>query len=251
MFWYENMTYQEVNKHLNSKLVILPTGSIEQHSVHLPLSVDSIIATKLSERLAEKLDAVVAPTLKYGARSLANSGGGMIFPGTIGLSGKVLIPYYSQIIKGYVEAGAKRLLILNAHWENEAFLIEAIEEIKDRLDGEVKIVQLSWWNVISEEDMKQIFGSFASWNVEHAGQAETALILELTPSLVGTFDTKVKTVIQNPNIYTNVENVDILQNNGSLSQYSHVTKVMAKQFLELVDKRLYEMVGEVGLNEVC
>ena len=85
----EKMTWMDFAQKTDS-FIILPVGSMEQHGPHLPLNVDSVIAENFSFRLAEELDAVVAPTLKYGYKSKPLSGGGPLFPGTIDLSGLTL-----------------------------------------------------------------------------------------------------------------------------------------------------------------
>ena len=54
--------------------IILPVGSTEQHGPHLPLGVDSIIAENFAALLAQRIDAVVAPTLSYGYKSKPFSG---------------------------------------------------------------------------------------------------------------------------------------------------------------------------------
>ena len=44
---------------------ILPVGSTEQHGPHLPVHSDNIIAAALAERVAEKIEAVLLPTIPY------------------------------------------------------------------------------------------------------------------------------------------------------------------------------------------
>ncbi|HAU86882.1 MAG TPA: creatininase [Lachnospiraceae bacterium] len=249
MLRYEQMTYDEIEAQIKNRMLIIPAGSVEQHSKHLPLAVDSIISTKLSERLANEMDAIVAPTLSYGAISLSNSGGGMDYVQTIGIRGDILIGWYEQVIKGYVRAGAKKILILNAHWENEPFLIQAIELIKEQLPKDVVIAELSWWSLIGNNDMIRIFGQFSSWSEEHAAQAETALMMALEPSLVRKFCKDVKCLNQNMDIYTTRRNEAVFANHGSLGPYSHVTKSMAVQFEKLVESRMLEMVGEIQFND--
>ena len=51
------------------KVVIIPVGSTEQHGPHLPLGVDTYIAEGISEILAEKTGAIVAPAFSYGRKS--------------------------------------------------------------------------------------------------------------------------------------------------------------------------------------
>jgi len=243
------MTWKEIQNNLSENTLILPIGSIEQHSLHLPMAVDSIIAERLSELLADNINGIVAPTIVYGANSLPNSGGGMEFIGTVGVTGTVLISYYSEIVLGYIRAGAKKIIVLNAHWENEAFIIESIESVKSRISHDVKIVALSWWSVLNESDVSKIFGYFDSWNVEHAGQAETALMMYFAPQLVREFDNKIQNISFNPNIYISFKNEKISNNFGALSKYSHVTYEMAIQFVEILLLRLTETVGEIIENE--
>lgn len=48
-----------------TKTVIIPTGVVEQHGYHLPLSTDILNATRPLELAGEKLNAVVAPSVNY------------------------------------------------------------------------------------------------------------------------------------------------------------------------------------------
>ena len=71
----DHMTWPEIEAS-KSKPVIVPIGSTEQHSQHLPLGVDAMIASHVSEDLAERIDGIVAPTMNYGYKSKPLSGGG-------------------------------------------------------------------------------------------------------------------------------------------------------------------------------
>ena len=243
---YETLTWKQINC-LAEQITIIPVGSIEQHSLHLPLNVDSFLAESIGKMLAEKINAIVTPTIVYGANSLSNSGGGKFFPGSVGLSGTVLIEYYKQILTQYLKNGARRILILNAHWENERFLIEAVEELN--INEPIHIVVTSWWNVVSAKEMLSIFPSFCSWEVEHAGQAETALLLFLKPEWVKTFDSRVKNVSYNYNVYSSSPNLLLEENLGALSAYQHVDWKMGKDLFELVISNLIKMLKEVNLYE--
>ena len=41
-----------------------------QHGPHLPLGVDAYIATGVAERVAQRVGALVAPTINYGYKSV-------------------------------------------------------------------------------------------------------------------------------------------------------------------------------------
>jgi creatinine amidohydrolase len=166
---YEELTWPEVSNGLAEKWLILPLGSIEQHGPHLPLCVDSMLAESIAVRLAQRVSAIIAPTFSYGARSLPNSGGGPSYPGTIHLSGQTLLSAYKDLVRGYVAGGARRLLVLNGHWENEGLLFEAIDSLREARElGKATVLALSWWSLVQQRDMQEIFGAFSGWHTEHA-----------------------------------------------------------------------------------
>lgn len=45
---------------------ILPIGAVEAHGPHLPLGTDNLLAARLADKLAERTDSFVLPTLPYG-----------------------------------------------------------------------------------------------------------------------------------------------------------------------------------------
>jgi len=187
MIKYSELKWTEVTLTLKRRWLLLPVGGLEQHGPHLPLNVDTVIVERLVESVAKKLDCVVAPTITYGARSLPCSGGGAEFPGTIRIRGSVLIQYYYDIISEFVKNGAAKLLILNGHWENEPFLLEALELCREKVFfNKAQILFTSWWSLVPNEVLKRIFPSeFTGWHAEHASQTETALMMYLSEHLVG------------------------------------------------------------------
>jgi len=242
---YKNLTWIEVKEILQKQWLIIPVGAIEQHGPHLPLGVDTFLAYHISWDIAQIINAVVTPTIEYGARSLPNSGGGPTYPGTIHIQGNTLIDKYRQIVSGFIGAGAKRMLILNAHWENEPFLIEAIEKCRE--DGLLEfshILLLSWWSIIEAAEMEKIFGGFCGWHVEHAGQAETALMLYYAPELVH-LDKLVDYNEHIPaGIYQYPTPVSWVGNQGVLSSTKHVTSEMGRQLAVLVRDKIVRLLGE-------
>src|SRR5262245_17757715 len=110
-----------------SPLVILPVGALEQHGLHLPLDTDTEIARLLAEQVAARLDGLVLPVIAYGARSLARSGGGERFPGTVNLSGTTITGLIEDVIAEQARHGVKDIIILLGHGENDPFAIEGSE----------------------------------------------------------------------------------------------------------------------------
>lgn len=169
----------------SDNVVILPIGSTEQHGPHLPLGVDTYIAKDISEILAKKCGAIVAPALAYGYKSKPLSGGGPLFKGTIDLSGQTLILLVKDILCEFARDGFNKIFINNAHFENQAFIEEAMDLATSEFPS-LKVVQSNWWDVLDEKTVKNVFSDvpFPGWALEHAAITETSLMMYLEPKLV-------------------------------------------------------------------
>jgi len=181
----EKMIWEEYRDEVGRRIVILPAGAMEQHGPHLPLNVDVVIPTNLADRVAEKTEGLVLPTLAYGYKSHPTSGGGQLFPGTTSLNGTTLINITLDILNETYRHGGRRFLVLNGHYENLAFINYAIELFTTNAAG-AKTSLLSWWDQVSDEMTEEIFAEagFPGWDTEHAGITETALMLHFAPELV-------------------------------------------------------------------
>lgn len=184
--YMKDITWHEFEERKNNA-VILPVGSTEQHSFHLPLCTDSAITEGISEKLAERINGLVMPTLCYGYKSKPMSGGGPLFPGTIDLQGRTLISLAEDILEELCLDGVKLIFVNNAHFENEAFLLEAID-IVSRRHPEVTILESNWWDVLPQSVIDKVFEDvpFPGWALEHAAVTETSLMMYLAPELVRT-----------------------------------------------------------------
>lgn len=181
----EHMTWEEYRDEIGRRVVILPVGSLEQHGPHLPLNVDVVIPTNFAKLVAEKITAMVLPPIAYGYKSHPTSGGGQLFPGTTSLDGMTLIHLALDILRETYRHGGRRFLIMNGHYENVAFLTEAVELF---ICGapDAKVLIISWWDQVSDELVDEIFAEagFPGWDTEHAGITETALMQYFAPELV-------------------------------------------------------------------
>lgn len=178
------MTWQEYDK-AKDTMVILPIGATEQHGPHLPLNVDSLIATEISRKFALRMGGVVAPTLSYGYKSKPLSGGGPLFPGTIDLNGITLINLVVDILEEFINDGTKNIFVNNAHYENEAFILEAIDLVS-RKYKDVCIIETNWWDTLPQTVIDKVFDEipFPGWAFEHAAITETSLMLYFAPESV-------------------------------------------------------------------
>jgi len=178
----EHMTWEEYRDQVGRRIIILPVGSLEQHGPHLPLSVDVVIPTSLAKMVCEELDAMVLPPIAYGYKA---QGGGQLFPGTTSLDGTTLINLTLDILRETYRHGGRRFLVLNGHYENAAFVTEAVQLFLCDADG-ARVLILSWWDQVSDEMIDELFteAGFPGWEMEHAALTETSLMQYFAPELV-------------------------------------------------------------------
>lgn len=178
------MTWKEYESS-KDKVIILPVGAIEQHALHLPLCTDAVIAESFALHLAEAVDGIVMPALSYGYKSKPLSGGGPLFPGTIDLNGETVIKLVEDILREIIADGFTKIFIMNAHFENEAFIVEAMDLINRETKGAATIVTSNWWDPMTQEMIDHIFDEvpFPGWAFEHAAVTETSLMLYFAPQL--------------------------------------------------------------------
>ena len=169
--------------------LLIPLGSHEQHGLHLPLQTDVLLPTAFSARVAAQIGALVAPTFVYGYKSQQKSGGGQHIPGTLSLDGATYVAQVKEIIKELARNGARRLVMMNGHYENTWFMVEGIDlALRElRWDGirDVKVVALSYWDFIDKGTIAKLYpDGFPGVELEHGGVMETSLMLALHPKLV-------------------------------------------------------------------
>lgn len=157
-------------------LVILPVGALEAHGPHLPLGADQIQAEATTKSLAERVDAVIAPTLAYGVCPGASG-----FPGTVSLTIAELEGAASGVLRELGRMGVRRALVLSGHAErgHMAALREAADHAMQSHHG-LRIVVLSDYDFVYE-----LRGKEAPETDGHGGLLETSRVLALAPTTVG------------------------------------------------------------------
>jgi creatinine amidohydrolase len=169
--------------------VFIPVGATEQHGRHMPLGVDAIIPSWISAEVAKQCGGLVAPPIAYGNRSQPRSGGGPAFPGTINITATTLSWLLRDIITELHRHGARRLIVVNGHYENIWPSVEGIELAldhigRDRTDG-LKILRIDHWELIKPTTLGRVFpDGYPGIELEHASVIETSMMLALRPELV-------------------------------------------------------------------
>jgi len=172
-----DMTREEAKISIKeADFIVLPTGSIEQHSIHLPVSTDSIRAEKLTNYLVKHsgdLKMVMLPTLYYG-ESLHH----MHFGGTISLKEDTYVQVIKDIAWSVKQQGGQRLLIINYHGGNIAPIQLARMQIERDIGLKVYFVG---WTSFASDLVKEWFPDVP---YGHSGFYETSMIMHFRPDLV-------------------------------------------------------------------
>lgn len=169
--------------------VFVPIGATEQHGHHMAMNVDVVLPTAVCERAATRLGGLVAPTLPFGMRSQPKTGGGRGFPGTLDLTASTVSAVIRDVLTSLFRHGAKRIVVVNGHYENIWPLIEGIETAfdafgRDRADGPL-VLRLDHWDLVRPETITRIFpDGYPGIELEHASVIETSMMMELRPELV-------------------------------------------------------------------
>jgi len=213
------ISWKEYSEIVDRSILILPTGSTEQHALHLPLGTDAMIVEQTALLLAERFNAVVAPPVNYGYKSLPASGGGPLFPGTIDLKGKTYISLIRDLLEEFIADGWKKILVLNGHFENTPFLIEAADLLlREKPPGEIKVIITDWYDHLDKNTVDHVFDEieFPGWELEHAAIVETSVMLHFFPYLVDINKITREGLDEFPNYHIFPPSRDLIPKSGSL-----------------------------------
>lgn len=182
-----DMTWPEVEEVLREpNAVLLPIGSTEQHSRHLPLNVDSLTTTHIAEQAAEKVTkehkirALVLPTLPYG-ETHGDPPFSKPFPGNIGVSVDTELRIIEDLVRSLVNQGFKNIIVLNGHKENITPSAAALRKVCIEYPN-LGLYGINWFRLGMQAWRSMSKGG--SEGAGHSGEKETAISLALQPENV-------------------------------------------------------------------
>lgn len=145
------------------RVLLVPLGSTEQHGPHLPLTTDTVVATRLAELVHRQLPEVgLAPAMPYGA-----SGEHAHFPGTLSIGTEALSLLLVEFVR-HAAGDWQHVLVVNGHGGNAEALARA--EAVTSYEGRSLLVHHA--------------ASGGARADPHAGYRETCLMLHLQPESV-------------------------------------------------------------------
>jgi len=173
---YNRLTWPEMNQAIEmQKVVILPTGSTEQHGRHLPLDTDAFLVESVCLEVGRRAPdrVLVLPTISYGLNMHH-----IDFPGTIHIEPEVFIAFCLNITKSVAYHGFKKILLVNGHGSNHP-LVDLVAR-KTVLQTQSLCAALTYISLAMEafEEVKE------TPVVAHSDECETSLYLYLASDRV-------------------------------------------------------------------
>lgn len=173
----ERISWPEARAHLAAGApIILPWGAYEQHGPHLPLATDTVMAAELARRLAARFGAWLLPALGYG--ETANNAG---FPGTLSLSFDTVRAILLDLCAALGRHGARRLIVVNGDFGNQAPLKLAAREARQLYEISVLIIDYPGLEQAAAEILET---RPAAPGFYHADEFETSVMLATAPGSV-------------------------------------------------------------------
>jgi creatinine amidohydrolase len=172
------LTLTQVEEYLDggNDLVLVPTGSTEQHGPHGPLSTDVIIPTEVCRRVAARLGALVAPSVNYGI-----SAGHRGFRGLAYLTSPTFVAVIEDIAFSLAEAGFGRIVFVNGHYTNYPPIITACMNVSTRLPEGTRAWGVSYWESLPAAQLEEYLSLSSGL---HANIGETSAVMAVRPELV-------------------------------------------------------------------
>jgi creatinine amidohydrolase len=159
---------------IESRVVILPVGSFEQHGPYLPLATDTIIASAIASEIAHKHQLRLLPPVTIGCSHEHSA-----WPGTVSISATTLAQVVRDVAASAAANGSDRLVLVNGHGGNYV-LSNVVQEANVG-----KVAMTLFPNRDDWEKARHFAGLETSHHEDmHAGELETSLLLHLQPNLV-------------------------------------------------------------------
>lgn len=146
--------------------LVLPFGTIEWHSHHLPLGLDGMVAQAISEGIAARLGAILAPVSYWAV-------GGVPYPYTLHLTAAQIEPLLVAVFEQFGAMGYRVLTAFTGHFGLEQTLILKRAAVTAMRDSPVTILPWTEYDLVTDLYLG-----------DHAALGETSILWSLRPDLV-------------------------------------------------------------------
>ena len=170
-----DLTWDRIAERLaGGAAALLPIGAgAKQHGLHMKMATDQVFAEYFAGVVAERTDALIWPTLTYGAYPAF-----VAYAGSASLSDATFQSAVREIADALLGFGAQRVLILDTGISTLAPVEAAIKATSDPLRvRHLKVFAGPRFVETAKRLQQQPYGS-------HADEIETSLVLAIAPGLV-------------------------------------------------------------------
>jgi len=237
----DRMSWPEVRTEIEGgrTTVVIALGATEQHALHMPLATDALLGDELARRVAERLHAFLAPTLRVGC-SEHHVG----FPGTMSLTPGTYHAVIAELVASLLKGGFERIVLVPTHGGNFGPLGEAVERLP--ADDRAHVVALTDLGALFEVAMagEREYGVPLGEGGLHAGEWETSMLLAIHPELVhmdraeagytGDMETAVQSIFE--------AGVASISPNGAIGDPARASAIHGEHYWELVEGLVLEQV---------
>lgn len=223
----QNLTWLEVEALSRELVVVIPTGSCEQHGPHLPLFTDSILASAASAAIEEALPekTLLTPCLWLGA-----SGHHLAMAGTLSATFPAYMGAVQSVIESLIPHGFHKFYLVNGHGGNSEPNGVALRELKARYPN-VTLGHSGYFTFIGDEINEIMTGP--AKEIRHACEAEASLMLHVAPNLVRIDKLRDDGFIANPPIKGVIHHFEEMTEQGSFGYATLATQEKGRRLFEL------------------
>ncbi|MEA3296486.1 MAG: creatininase family protein [candidate division Zixibacteria bacterium] len=151
--------------------VILPVGTVEGHGSSC-LGTDNFIPETISGGIAERINALIAPTVNYGiTKSLYR------YPGGVTIRPEVFGAYIKDVLSSLADTGFRNVILMNGHGGNNTVLKTVAHDFHRNCKANICVIH--WWELCGNMT-REFFGHVGG----HGGTDETAMVQAVDEKLV-------------------------------------------------------------------
>ncbi|RLG89150.1 MAG: hypothetical protein DRO15_01215 [Thermoprotei archaeon] len=168
-----NLSWVELKEYIEEIRgpIILPIGSVEGHGAHLPINTDTLIASFIADKLAERNGWVSLPPITY---TIAIP----IRPRNVHVKPRTFGDYLQSIIEHFIKFGQEKFVLIIGHGgpQMKKAIIEACNNLYESHNASIIAFRVA--RILEELNLVDTSKD------KHAGTWETSCIMVINSSLV-------------------------------------------------------------------